>query len=296
MSLASQSNPAANGLNPQGLVQQRLATRLPAAQHPALALAAARAVAAAPARRMRVWPLAVAFALAAMTAVAAPARGDTITVGNTYSGNFSMLINGVASTEGGGSVGGSYGVINGVTTPFAFLYCVDIFTNAVLGSTYTATYNNTATINSKTVVNAGQVAWLMLNLAPQLTTQAQYQAMQGLVWTLENPGVVAWDYTNNSATATSYYTQYSSLLGSNTASVARLSWINPVNAQGAYSYQGFVAETWIQIAEPHSLALFATFSLMLLGLTRIPARRGAAVRGQARGDRAAPAAPLPHRG
>ena len=207
-----------------------------------------------------------------------PMRADTVTLGTAYSGNFKMLEavgTGPYSVvqEGGGSVGGSSGNIAGNNVYFAYFYCVDIYTNANLGSTYTSTYNTNATINGSTVTAAGQVAWLMLHIAPTLTTQAQYQGMQGLIWTLENPTgsakPVQWDTADNSAAATSYYNTYQSLLGGNTDSVSSLYWINPINpSTGVYTYQGFVADTWTQIPEPSTIALFGISLVAFAGMRR----------------------------
>lgn len=203
------------------------------------------------------------------------ALADSITLGTNYSGTFDMLINAsagstsyTATQEGGGNVSGSYGIIGGTQVNLGFVFCADIFTDATLGATYTASFNTSATINTGTLADAGQIAWLMLNIAPTATTQAQMQGLQGLMWTLEYSSRVKWDTADNSASATSWYNTYLSELGSNTANVSRIYWVDPLNSNGTYGYQGFAVATWSQIPEAPSAALLATSAALLLASRR----------------------------
>ena len=213
--------------------------------------------------------------LSAIAAAAAsvPAHADTITVGNTYT-SFYMLTDPNAtgtftsSQEGGGNIGGSSAVISGVTTPLPFMYCADIFTNANVGATYTGIFNNTGSINGQTLTSVGRVSWLMLNIARTATTIDQQSALQGLMWTLEQPTKAKWDTTNNTAAATTWFNTYANLSLNQTGDASRLWWINPVNAQNAYAYQGFVAATWVQISEPGSALLFGGGLLALVALKK----------------------------
>ncbi len=106
----------------------------------------------------------------------------------------------------------------------------------------------------------GQIAWLIKNVAPLATNQADYQGLQGLIWHLLNPGSVAFDFASNSAGASSAYNTYSAALGSNTAAVSSVLWVNPLNApDGQYTYQGLVAAPTpfppSSVAEPETLIL-----------------------------------------
>jgi hypothetical protein len=197
----------------------------------------------------------------------AAAQADTVTVGNTYSGAFDMIVNGsVDAGVGGGNVGGSSGVIGGVTYNWAAFYCADLFTDASLNTTYNGLYNQTGVIGGNAVVNAGQIAWLVVNIGTTLTTQAQFQGLQGVIWTLESPGIVSWDYADNSAASTEWYTTFTTELGTHTAPVSDVWWINPINGNGDYAYQGFVAADWTEVPEPVSVTLLGTGALALAAM------------------------------
>ena len=224
--------------------------------------------------------LLLAVALAA-SALVAPARADSVSVGTTYSGVFSMIVDGNRVSEGGGNVAGSTGVINGTLINFAALYCVDQFTGAALGANYTTTYNASGVINGQTLAAAGQIAWLMVNIAPGLASQAQFQALQGLIWQLESPTytghVVQFDTNTayNSPAAVGYFNSYVAALGSNVAPVSSVYWINPQNTAGQYAYQGFVAvasQPYGQTGIPEP-ASFAVLGAGFVGLAAVRRRR-----------------------
>jgi hypothetical protein len=218
--------------------------------------------------------------LALALLLAPPARADSLYVGTTYSGAIKMVVDGGTVSEGGGHIGGSSGEIGGIPLAFIAMYCADQFTGASLGATYPALYNLEGNIGGKTLEAAGQIAWLMLNIAPTLTTQAEYQAMQGLIWQLLGPQsghtvAFATAAGTNSAAAIGHFNTYLAALGSHTAPVSSVWWINPQNSQNQYGYQGFVAVTAsqpfdAQVPEPAALVLFGS---ALLGLAWARGRR-----------------------
>jgi len=206
--------------------------------------------------------------LAVVLFLAAPARADSLYVGTTHSGTLKMVVDGATLSEGGGNIGGSTGEIGGIPLAFIAMYCVDQFTGASLGATYPALYNLEGIIGGKTLEAGGQIAWLMLNIAPNLTTQAEYQALQGLIWQLLGPQsghsvTFATAPGSNSATAIGHFNTYAAALGGNTAPVSSVWWINPQNSQNQYGYQGFVGLTAAppfdnEVPEPATLALFGS--------------------------------------
>ena len=192
----------------------------------------------------------------------------TVTLGGTSSGGFWMNVNGTNKFEAGGNITGSSVSITGLgSLSLTQMYCVDLFSNATLNTTYQASFNADAIINNVVLTAGGKIAWLINNVAPTATSTAQYQALQGLIWELLYPGSVVYNSSLNSASANAYHNQYLALLGNNTAAVNSVLWINPLNApNGTYAYQGFVgAGTLIPvIAEPSSLLIFALAMLFAL--------------------------------
>lgn len=226
--------------------------------------------------------LGLALALAQPQASASSLAG-TVTLGGTYSGTIQMRVNGNTTSqgEGGGNIGGSSAVIGSYNVGLSQFYCVDMFTGASLNATYNASFNTDGLINGNAVPNAGQVAWLLLNIGPTATTQPQFQALQGLIWHLENGNNAIFDQIGNSAAAVGYYNQYVSALGNNTAPVNSVIWINPLNASGGhYAYQGFAAvPSGTTVAALFNVPVPATVYLLGAGLVgwtfgqRRPVRR-----------------------
>jgi hypothetical protein len=195
--------------------------------------------------------------------LAGAAQADTLTLGGTFTNNIFVLVNGVARTEGGGSVDVSY--LNG--QKLNYTYCVDLFTTVYVPGTYSASIVTTdGKIGGSTVNNAGEVAWLLSNYGQAGQGDAQ-AALQAAIWHVIYEGTatpVVLDTVNAGAAQTNLYNSYLAALGNNTADVANFLWITPQN--GTTAYQGLVAS----VPEPGTLLLLGSG---LLGLALAGSRK-----------------------
>jgi hypothetical protein len=221
------------------------------------------------------------FAATALATFGAPALADTITLGGSYNAGIYMIENGVATPEGGGNVTVSTAVIGGNEVDLQQLYCVDLFDNVSPSTTYGSIFTNDGTVNGNAVADAGEIAWLILNIAPVATTAVQQSALQALLWTFEsgtvingNVQTVAFDTKDNSAAVVAAYNSYVAALGTNTAPVSDVYWVTPQSGAGVVN-QGLVALTGGQLStydgslpEPSTYAVFAIGLLGLAALRR----------------------------
>ena len=85
-------------------------------------------------------------------------HATSLYVGGQYSSIASVVDNTTYRNEGGGSVNGSS--LDGKALDY--LYCVDLFTDVYVNTTYPYTnVNTTGTIHGTTINNVGEVAWLL---------------------------------------------------------------------------------------------------------------------------------------
>jgi hypothetical protein len=227
--------------------------------------------------KMPSFKIALVALTAAFTLTAGAAHADSFTTGNTYSGtvNFNssageltFSINGQKETAGGGNFAGSTGIVNGKATTFTEVYCVDLFDTISNNTTYNATYSTTGVVNNHTVNNAGEIAWLITNLAPTDTTATQDEALQAAIWKTEYGSSFSLLTNDNSSALDTDYANDLLALGNNTAAVNSVLWVSSVNsnrtdAQGQVAYDPAPA-----VPEPGTLSLFGTGIIGLAGIVR----------------------------
>jgi hypothetical protein len=178
-------------------------------------------------------------ALVSFSLATASAYADTFTTGNYYSGNqndfstglISFSLNGSPETGGAGNIAGSTGVIGGQSIVFTQVFCVDIPDTIYLGSTYNASYNTTGAVDGNAVNKAAQIAWLMVNLAPQDTTTAQNEGLQAAIWRVEYGSNFVMG--SNAAAVNTAYNADLAALGNNSDPINSVYWISPYDADGS---------------------------------------------------------------
>jgi len=205
--------------------------------------------------------LPVFLALIAFSAI--PAHADSFTSGGYYSGNqnnfstglITFTFNGVTQSGAAGNVTGSHGVINGQAFTFSQTFCVDLYDDIYLNTTYSATYTPTGIVKGVTVNNAGEIAWLVVNLGPFDTTTAQNEGLQAAIWSVEYPGLFTFLPGSNNAAVDAAYSADLSALGNNSAPVNSVAWMTPVNSNGTNAQAQVVLAV---TPEPSSLPLLGT--------------------------------------
>lgn len=213
---------------------------------------------------------------ASIVFTAASAHADTFTTGAFFSGNQTntgssagfLTFNYDGSTEQGaaGNFTGSTGVVNGTPTSFADVFCVDLNDDIDLNTEYTATYSTSGTVNGSKVQNAGSIAWLLTNLAPEATTTAANMGLQAAIWKTEYGSAFNLISSDNSSAVDLAYANDLTALGSNTEAVNSVLWVSP--SSGRRDAQGQVALPFSPIPEPGTLSLFGTGILGLAGMLR----------------------------
>jgi hypothetical protein len=178
-------------------------------------------------------------ALFSVSLATAAAHADTFTTGNYYSGdqnNFStglisFSLDGTPEVGGAGNIAGSSGVIGGTGVSLTEVFCVDIPDTIYLGTTYNSAYNTSGSVDGVAVNNAGKIAWMMVNLAPQAANTAQNEGLQAAIWSVQYGSNFVMG--NNSADVDAAYNADLAALGNNTDPVNSVYWISPYNSDGS---------------------------------------------------------------
>lgn len=205
----------------------------------------------------------------AIMMMATSAMAVTLTVGSSHSGGIHSLVGGTATEEGGGSLDTSF--LDG--RQLDYLYCVDLFHNISVNTTYAFTeVNNSATIYSKPLTNANQVAYLLGKYGTGGQGD-QARALQAAIWHVINgSGVYDLDtaaYATGSTIVT-LYNQYITEAANNSGNVANFLWISPGKyAEGETIYQGLVTNN--PVPEPGTMMLlgFGMLGLAVYGKRRM---------------------------
>jgi hypothetical protein len=213
---------------------------------------------------------ALSAALSILFVLPLAAHADSFTTGNTTGSTMNFTYKGSSESASGGNFAGSTGVVNGVSTSFLDVFCIDLSDNISLNSSYNATYTNTGVANGSTVANASKIAWLVLNLGTSANTSVLASALQAAIWETEYGSAFTLSNNNSSALLTAY-NQDLAALGSNTASVSSLLWMTAKNGNGYYQAQ--VIAPVSPVPEPGTLSLLGTGVLTLAGLVRRRANR-----------------------
>jgi hypothetical protein len=119
-------------------------------------------------------------AAATLTLSGVAAHADSLTLGNA-GGSFSFTFNGDHENAAGGNMTGSSAVIGGKTVDFTAVYCVDLYDEIDSNSFYNhTTFTTNGVVNGSTVHNDAAIAWLLLNITANTTTESE--GLQAAIW------------------------------------------------------------------------------------------------------------------
>ena len=143
---------------------------------------------------------------------------------------------GTLATEHGGRITATFN-----SNPLSNVYCVEAFNNIGL-STYDSTLAFDGIIHGHLVPNGGQIAWLILNIAPTVGADLDKQnGLQGVLWNLSAPSGHSFSMSPSAHPAAyGYYSNYLAASLGQSAPLSGISWISPSH-QDLSPAQGLVA-------------------------------------------------------
>jgi hypothetical protein len=147
-------------------------------------------------------------------------------------------------------------------TPLTYLYCVSAIIDIAPPGTFTSIVTTNGMVFGSPVTNAGEVSWLLTNLAPSATNGDLESGLQAAIWSV----IYGNNFTlgaNNPADVISSYNADLAALGSNTAPVSDLIWLSNFDSNNN-EVQPFISlnpdpgPSWGGVPEPSSLVLAGT--------------------------------------
>jgi hypothetical protein len=215
------------------------------------------------------------FAVCMLLLLAGSAKADyyQLYLGGSFSYPIYSLVNGSATSYGGGSVDPS--TLNGTALPY--VYCVGRDIEVWVPGLYDQTIVNRAgniygsQFTGDAVPHADQVAWLLANYGVG-GQGAPAVILQAAIWTVIDPGVYSLD---TSKYGTSLNNQYALMVAgaqsSTTVNISSLLWMTP-GTGGSNHYQGLVTSAGFGAPVPIPSAVWLLAS-GLVGMVAVRRRR-----------------------
>jgi hypothetical protein len=218
-----------------------------------------------------------ALALGLLTCLLGVSRAGagTLYIGGTDGTFVNITVNGNTLTGAGGNF--QPNTLNG--TPLTYLYCVSATTDIYVPGTFTSNITTNGVVDGQFVNNAGQIAWLLTNLAPSATTGDLESGLQSAIWSVIYGKNFTLDANNPSDVINAYNADLAAL-GSKTAPVSDLIWLSNYDSNGTV-VQPFVSlNPDPAVPEPSSMVL-AGMGLAICTLALLRRRRQRSTRAKA---------------
>jgi hypothetical protein len=209
----------------------------------------------------------------AMAIFGCGASANMFTMGSAYGSpmniTFTLGTNAMQSFYGAGGNFGGIGQANLDGLSLAYVYCIDLFDDIGLNTSYSASFTINGTVSETThavgnadsnglINNAAAIAWLIDSQASLATNRSLQSGLQLAIWTqlygpMGGTGPNSWNVVNMSTTVQvamntnlSYLALASDFINTHsTALISSVYWIDPSN--GILQYQQLVAANPINV-------------------------------------------------